>query len=142
MRAMLPLLFSVSLPASAQDLPAGLPGMEVGAQAGPSGVGQTVQVEGAPFIINGAGQEVKHACGGAAGRDVVINGAGSRVLLTGDCREVTVNGATLVVAIASVEKLIVSGMSNAVTWAAGPKGGSPAVENLGMGNAVKQAPMP
>lgn len=126
--------------AYAQDLPddMGMPNVDISMSASSTSAGQTVQIEGEPFIINGIGQKVTHSCTSHTPPDVIINGTGSEVVLTGACGTVTVNGTTLRVSIDSVAHLIVSGMTNQVEWGSGPNGKAPEVEEAGGGNVIRQ----
>ena len=126
--------------ATAQDLPddMDMPNVDISMSASPTSAGQTVQIEGEPFIINGIGQKVTHNCTSHAPPDVIINGTGSEVVLTGACGTVTVNGTTLRVSIDSVAHLVVSGMTNQVEWGSGANGKAPEVEEGGGGNVIRQ----
>lgn len=111
-----------------------------------SGDGKAVVVDGAGPVpaaatdgkwqVDGQGRSETHAC--AANEDVMINGQGHAITLTGPCRSVTVSGQGNAVKVDVAERIQVSGMSNSASWKAGAGGKKPKISLSGMGNTAPQ----
>jgi hypothetical protein len=86
--------------------------------------------------VDGMGRTETHAC--APNEDVQINGQGHVITLTGPCRTVQVSGTSNQVKTDVAEKIQANGMSNSVSWKAGPGGKKPKIQLSGMGNTAPQ----
>lgn len=84
---------------------------------------------GQPTTVAGVGTERTIACDGG---DVSVSGVDNTVVLTGACDRVDVSGVNNRVRVDTAAAIIVSGLSNAVTFGAG----DPAITNSGAGNSV------
>lgn len=93
-------------------------------------------VNGVWSINGGQGEVLSHAC--AANEDVNVSGQGHAITLTGPCRTLTVSGQSNKLVTDFAERINVSGMSNTVSWKAGPNAKPPKVNVSGMGNAAPQ----
>ena len=69
--------------------------------------------------VSGTGETSTHEC--TPGTEVEVTGASNTVTLTGECKRLTVEGA-----------------SNTVTWKRGPGKSKPKVSRTGVGNKVTQ----
>lgn len=87
-------------------------------------------------VVNDASQTVSVDCG--EGGDVVINGGHNRVTVTGGCAKVTVASDDNTIAIDAVDKIMLNGANNKVTYKRAWKGKAPKVEKVGANNQVTQ----
>jgi hypothetical protein len=74
-----------------------------------------------------------------AGNDVTVDGNLNKLSLTGECRNVDVNGNGNVVGVEAAVAISLLGNRNTVTWRRGVAGKDPRVSNLGNGNTVSRA---
>jgi len=77
-----------------------------------------------------------HAC--TPGTVVEVTGASNTVTLTGECKSITVSGASNKLKAEAVGAITVTGSDNAVTWKRGLGKSKPKVSRTGVNNKVTQ----
>ena len=90
-------------------------------------------------VINDS--ELKKTIACDAKDDIVVNGGGNRLTLTGECGKIVVNGGENTVTIEAAAELEVTGADNKVTYKRGAGGKpTPKTTNSGKGNTIAKAP--
>ena len=70
------------------------------------------------------------------GRVVHVDGAATDLTLVGECPELEVGGATNNITVETVGRIVVTGISNDISWVAALKGGPPDIEDTGISNEI------
>ncbi|MEN9250111.1 MAG: DUF3060 domain-containing protein [Gloeomargarita sp. GXS_bins_116] len=92
----------------------------------------------APITISGFGGNATHDCGN--GRNVTIDAANTTVTLRGMCKQVEITGAGNTVNLNQVERIVVTGTMNRVTYRNGVNNRQPVISNTGFNNQVTRQP--
>ncbi|MCY1081304.1 DUF3060 domain-containing protein [Archangium lansingense] len=91
----------------------------------------------AQIEISGTGSQETHRCSPKTA--VSISGSGNEITLTGECKSVSVEGASNTVKAEAVAAISVEGADNTVTWKRAVGGKKPKVSRTGTNNKVSQA---
>lgn len=101
-----------------------------------TGLGPPPTLVDGVWTVTGQGRSGTHVCG--PDEEVRISGQGHTLTLTGPCKKVQVSGQSNNVSTDTAESIVVSGMSNQVSWKSGPGGKKPKISVSGMGNSAPQ----
>ena len=88
-------------------------------------------------VVNDAGQDTSITCG--EGGELVVNGSGNKLAVTGGCARVVVNGSENTVTLDGADKIVLNGADNQVTYKRGWKAAQPRVVKTGAGNKIARA---
>ena len=72
------------------------------------------------------------------GRIVHVDGAATDLTLVGECPELEIGGATNNITVESVGRIVVTGISNYISWTSAITGDAPEIENTGISNEIVQ----
>lgn len=93
--------------------------------------------EQARIEVTGSGETSTHECKPEV--EVAVTGASNTVTLTGECKSITVEGASNTVKAEATGAITVTGTANTVTWKrALGKAKQPKIRRTGAGNKVTQ----
>ncbi|PTL83452.1 DUF3060 domain-containing protein [Vitiosangium sp. GDMCC 1.1324] len=92
---------------------------------------------GTSLEISDSGAKETHRC--SPKTDVNISGSDNEIILTGECKSVSVSGSTNKVKVEATGTISVEGADNEVTWKRAVGGKKPKVNRVGTNNKVTQA---